>query len=95
MSVTLPIGEIDFLADSEQLFIDVYNLQFMPLNWAREDVEYLRMELDENYPDLVNMWIRVDAYPTLNDTSDIVVRNGRHYDMSITLSESQLEYVAT
>lgn len=92
MSVTLPIGEMDFLADSEQLFIDVYNLQFMPLNWAREDVEYLRMEVDENYPDLVSMWIRVDAYPTLDDTSGIVVRNGRYYDMSITLPKSSINY---
>lgn len=91
MSVTLPIDEIDFKADSTAQFLNVYNLQFMPLNWARDDVEYLRTETDPHYPDLSTLWVRVNAYPTLSDDSEIVQRNGRHYDMSLTVNTTDLE----
>lgn len=92
MSVTLPIDEIDFLSTGKEIFLKTFNIQFTPLNWSRPDVEYLHTTVDPNYKDQANVWIKVDAYPTLSDESPIVKNNGRHYDMAIVVPLADLEF---
>lgn len=92
MAVRLEIDQIDWSNTGAQIFQRVANANLAALNWSRTDgtVEYLRTEADPNYPGKENIWIKVDAYPDFEDTDPLVVKNGRFYEMSITVDEGSV-----